>query len=98
VGKKNFPKEDKVKAVLKERGTHPGLVWVFSALEPCTTWSLNEAEYATDLVFHRQTDLQAIYGKFGTMRSEIGHLSAWLQHRVSEVVMESTAQYWRPVW
>jgi transposase len=37
--------------------------------------------------------------KFGTMRSEIEHLAAWLQqHRVSEVVMESTAQYWRPVW
>ena len=25
-------------AVLKERGNHPGLVWVFSALEPCTTY------------------------------------------------------------
>ncbi len=25
-------------------------------------WSLDEAEYATDIVFHRQTDLQAIYG------------------------------------
>jgi hypothetical protein len=24
--------------VLKERGTHPGLVWIFSALEPCTTY------------------------------------------------------------
>jgi hypothetical protein len=38
VRKKNFRKEDKVKAVLKERGVHPGLVWVFSALEPCTTY------------------------------------------------------------
>ena len=38
VGKKNFRKEDKVKAVLKERGTHPGLVWIFSALELCTTY------------------------------------------------------------
>jgi hypothetical protein len=35
---KNFRKEDKVKAVLQERGDHPGLVWVFSALEPCTTY------------------------------------------------------------
>jgi hypothetical protein len=35
--KKNFRKEDKVKALLKERGIHPGLVWIFSALEPCTT-------------------------------------------------------------
>jgi len=37
--------------------------------------------------------------KFGTTRSEIEHLSAWLQSEgVSDVVMESTAQYWRPVW
>jgi len=37
--------------------------------------------------------------KFGTTRSEIQHLAAYLQHsQVTEVVMESTAQYWRPVW
>jgi transposase len=41
------------------------------------------------------------YGKrkFGTTRSEIEHLRAWLTSEgVEEVVMESTAQYWRPVW
>lgn len=38
VRKKNFRKEDKVKAVLKERGNHAGLVWIFSALEPCITY------------------------------------------------------------
>jgi hypothetical protein len=38
VRKKNFRKEDRVKAARKERGTHPGLVWIFSALEPCTTY------------------------------------------------------------
>jgi len=37
--------------------------------------------------------------KFGTNGADIQHLGAWLQaHGVSEVVMESTAQYWRPVW
>ena len=37
--------------------------------------------------------------KFGTTRCEIQSLHAWLEaHQVSEVVMESTAQYWRPVW
>jgi transposase len=37
--------------------------------------------------------------KFGTTHEEIEHLLAWLQHRqVREVAMESTAQYWRPVW
>ncbi len=38
VRKKNFRKEDKIKAVLAQRGDHPGLVWIFSALEPCTTY------------------------------------------------------------
>jgi transposase len=47
----------------------------------------------------RQPAGEYIQRKFGTTKSEIGHLAAWLQeHRVSEVVMESTAQYWRPVW
>lgn len=36
---------------------------------------------------------------FGTTHAEIAHLAAWLQERhVTEIVMESTAQYWRPVW
>lgn len=38
VRKKNFRKEDKIKAVLQQRGSHPGMVWIFSALEPCTTY------------------------------------------------------------
>jgi transposase len=38
--------------------------------------------------------------KFGTTRQEIEqHLALWLKHLgVTAVVMESTAQYWRPVW
>jgi len=44
--------------------------------------------------------VEYIKRKFGTMKREIDdHLAAWLrEHRVNEVVMESTAQYWRPVW
>jgi hypothetical protein len=38
IRKKNFRKEDRIKEVLHSRGTHPGLVWIFSALEPCTTY------------------------------------------------------------
>lgn len=37
--------------------------------------------------------------RFGTTTAELMHLVAWLQqHGVQEVVMESTAQYWKPVW
>lgn len=36
--KKNFRKEERLQAVLKERGNQPGLVHIFSAMEPCTTY------------------------------------------------------------
>jgi transposase len=37
--------------------------------------------------------------KFGAMESELRRLAAWLAERqVGAVVMESTAQYWKPVW
>jgi len=37
--------------------------------------------------------------KFGTTSAELLHLRAWLQEQgVAEAVMESTAQYWKPVW
>jgi transposase len=37
--------------------------------------------------------------RFGTTTSELRRLSAWLREQgVQEAVMESTAQYWRPVW
>jgi transposase len=53
------------------------------------------------VVIRRQSGERVEYTKrkFGTTRAEIQHLEAWLQSQgVSEVVMESTAQYWRPVW
>jgi len=37
--------------------------------------------------------------RFGAGASERKHLCSWLRERnVREVVMESTAQYWKPVW
>jgi transposase len=37
--------------------------------------------------------------QFGTSPGELRALAAWfLEREVEEVVMESTAQYWRPVW
>jgi transposase len=37
--------------------------------------------------------------RFTTMPSELCRLSMWLkEYGVEEAVMESTAQYWRPVW
>ena len=53
------------------------------------------------VVIRKQSAEQVQYEKrkFGTTHAEIQHVAAWLgAHAVSEVVMESTAQYWRPVW
>lgn len=37
--------------------------------------------------------------KFGATESELRQLAGWLhEHGVREVIMESTAQYWKPVW
>ena len=35
---KAFRKEDRIQQILAERGSHPGLVHIFSALETCTTF------------------------------------------------------------
>jgi len=36
--KRNVRKEDRVKEALARRGDHPGLVCIFSAMEPCSTY------------------------------------------------------------
>src|SRR5579864_2309483 len=47
----------------------------------------------------RDTELQFVCQRFGATMSELRRLWSWLQeHAVQEVAMESTAQYWKPVW
>jgi hypothetical protein len=47
----------------------------------------------------RDREMEFECRRFGTTVSELRHLSAWLRERdVQEVAMESTAQYWKPVW
>lgn len=38
IRKRNFRKEDRVKEALAKRGEHPGLVCIFSAMEPCSRY------------------------------------------------------------
>ena len=38
IRRKNFRKETRIEALLKQRGRHPGLVHIFSALEPCNSY------------------------------------------------------------
>ena len=44
-------------------------------------------------------EYQFLRRQVGTSPSELRKLAEWLvSEQVEEVVMESTAQYWRPVW
>src|SRR5262245_31633986 len=38
IQRKDFRKEARIKALLAERGEHPGLVHIFSAMEPCASF------------------------------------------------------------
>ncbi len=38
IRKKNFRKEERIKTIIEERGAHPGLVHIFSAMEPCPAY------------------------------------------------------------
>src|SRR6266550_4613313 len=47
----------------------------------------------------REGEFQFERRKFGTLDSDLKELSQWLaSQEVREAVMESTAQYWKPVW
>jgi len=38
IQRRNFRKEERVKQIVAERGDHPGLVHIFSAMEPCSSF------------------------------------------------------------
>jgi hypothetical protein len=38
IRRRNFRKEERIKEILRERGEHPGLVHIFSAMEPCPSF------------------------------------------------------------
>ncbi len=38
IHRKNFRKEERIKEIVTERGDHPGLVHIFSAMEPCMSF------------------------------------------------------------
>ena len=40
IQRKNFRKQERIKEIVAQRGAHPGLVHIFSAMEPCTSFRL----------------------------------------------------------
>ena len=57
------------------------------------------ATTANDVADPAGVEVQFECRRFGAGHSERSHIVSWLQERgVMEVVMESTAQYWKPLW
>ena len=55
------------------------------------------AVVVTDIAIEGEYDFER--RQFGASPDELRRLAEWLlEQKVQEVVMESTAQYWRPVW
>jgi transposase len=56
-----------------------------------------EAVVVADVEVHGEYQFERI--RYGSNPENLRLLTAWLiEHQVEEVVMESTAQYWKPVW
>jgi transposase len=72
----------------RTRGTQYGLAGI----------DVRERMLAVVVANARGTKLQFECRRFGTTMRELRHLLTWLQERpMQEVVMESTAQYWKPM-
>ena len=60
-------------------------------IKGCWLWSCPTSEVDGEYQFERR--------QFGSNPAQLRSLADWLlEQRVEEVVMESTAQYWKPVW
>ena len=68
---KSFRKEDKVHQVLKNRGDHPGLVWIFSAMEPCSSYRPWH-DKTTGKTFLRPDDGKCLHYYFYFIDEELG--------------------------
>jgi hypothetical protein len=68
---KSFRKEDKIHHVLKQRGEHPGLVWIFSAMEPCSTYRPWH-DKATGKTYLRPDDGKCLHYSFYFIDEELG--------------------------
>ena len=71
IGKKTFRKEERIKKILKERGSHPGLVHIFSAMESCTTYKPWH-DKATGKTFLRHDQSKCVHYYFYFLDEKLG--------------------------
>ncbi len=71
IRKKNFRKEARVKEILAKRGRHPGLVCIFSAMEPCASYQPWHAK-KSGKTFLRPADGKCLHYYFYFLDEELG--------------------------
>ena len=71
IRRKNFRKEKRVKAIVAERGDHPGLVHIFSAMEPCPSFRAWHDKVSGKTMLKR-TDAKCLHYYFYLIDPELG--------------------------
>jgi len=83
IRKKDFRKEDRIRDILKQRGEQPGLVYIFSALEPCPSYRPLHANDHWAPTAQREERCQWQYPRLSSHRTEILNLSMHRRRRVA---------------
>jgi hypothetical protein len=85
IRKKNFRKEARIEALLQKRGQHPGLIHIFSALEPCASYKPWH-DKNTHHTYLKAADAKCLHYYFYFIDDELGlcyfRVSTWCPFRV----------------
>lgn len=71
IQRKDFRKEKRINAILAQRGDHPGLVHIFSAMEPCASFKPWH-DKATGQTVLKPTEAKCLHDYFYFIHPELG--------------------------
>jgi len=71
IRKKDFRKEERVKKIVAQRGDHPGLVHIFSAMEPCPSFRPWH-DKRTGKTFLKSTEAKCLHYYFYFIHEDLG--------------------------
>ncbi|MBM4093966.1 MAG: MarR family transcriptional regulator [Planctomycetes bacterium] len=71
IRRKNFRKEDRIQEIVRRRGNHPGLVHIFSAMEPCPSYRPWH-DKKTGKTFLKGTEAKCLHYYFYFIHEDLG--------------------------
>ncbi|MGH9600900.1 MAG: hypothetical protein ACRD24_00810, partial [Terriglobales bacterium] len=71
IQRKTFRKEERIKDIVAQRGAHPGLVHIFSAMEPCASFKPWH-DKASGRTFLKYTEAKCLHYYFYFIHEELG--------------------------